>query len=185
MYYVGVDIAKNSHVASIMDNDGVVHLEALKFENNHTGFSKFIDSISIFPKEKLLIGLESTAHYGEVFTQFIFNLGFRVAIVNPLQTSAIRKAGIRKTKNDKIDSLVISKSLILNGWTLLEERDITTIALKGLAKARRNLISQRTRAKIQLVAYVDQLFPELESFLKGNLHIKTVYELLLKYPTAK
>ena len=32
MYYVGVDIAKNSHVASIMDNDGVVHLEALEFE---------------------------------------------------------------------------------------------------------------------------------------------------------
>ena len=185
MYYVGVDIAKNSHVASIMDDHGVVHLEALKFENNHGGFSRFLDSISEFPKEELLIGLESTAHYGEVFTQFIFNLGFKVAIVNPLQTSAIRKAGIRKTKNDKIDSLVISRSLILNGWTPLEERGITTLTLRGLAKARRNLISQRTRSKIQLTAYVDQLFPELASFFKGNLHIKTVYELLLKHTTAK
>lgn len=184
MYYVGVDIAKNSHVASVMDSHGAIHLEALAFDNNHAGFSKFLDSISRFPKEELLIGLESTAHYGEVFIQFIFNFGFKVAIVNPLQTSAIRKAGIRKTKNDKIDSLIISKSLILNGCTPLEKRDITTLTLKGLAKARRNLISQRTRSKIQLVAYVDQLFPELASFFKGNLHIKTVYELLLKYPTA-
>jgi len=55
MYYVGVDIAKNSHVASIMDNHGVVHLEALKFENNHVGFSRFLDSISEFPKEELII----------------------------------------------------------------------------------------------------------------------------------
>ncbi|WP_320046372.1 transposase [uncultured Ilyobacter sp.] len=169
------------YVASIMDNHGVIHLEALTFDNNHAGFSKFVDSISEFPKEELLIGLKSTVHYGEVFTQFVF----KVAIINPLQTSTIRKAGIRKTKNDKIDSLIISKSLILNGGTLLEERDILTFTLKGLVKTKRNLISQRTRAKIQLVAYIEQLFPELASFFKGNLHIKTVQELLLQYITVK
>ncbi len=160
MYFVGVDIAKSFHVASVIDSFGVVHLESFSFDNNHKGFSKFIDLISSFPKEELLIGLESTAHYGEVFAQFVFNLGFKVAIVNPLQTSAIRKAGIRKTKTDKVDSLIVAKALILDNFTLLEKKDIITLGLRSYARARRNLVTQRTKSKIQLVAYADQIFPD-------------------------
>lgn len=181
MYFVGVDIAKSFHVASVIDSFGVVHLESFSFDNNHKGFSKFIDLISSFPKEELLIGLESTAHYGEVFAQFVFNLGFKVAIVNPLQTSAIRKAGIRKTKTDKVDSLIVAKALILDNFTLLEKKDIITLGLRSYARARRNLVTQRTKSKIQLVAYADQIFPELEGFFKNNLHINTAYQLLLNY----
>lgn len=181
MYFVGIDISKSFHVASVINNFGETFLENFCFQNNLKGFSLFLDAISSFPKEQLLIGLESTAHYGEVFSQFIFNKGFNVAIVNPLQTSAIRKISIRKTKTDKIDSLIVAKALSLNSFSLLEKKDIYSLELKNYAKARRNLLTLRTRAKIQLVAYVDQLFPELQTFFKGNLHINTVYQLLLNY----
>ena len=183
MYYVGVDIAKSSHVASIIDDGAAICLEPFSFENNLRGFSILLKHLESYSKEKLLIGLDFTAHYGEVFAQFFFKHGFKVAIINPLQTSAIRKAGIRKTKTDKIDSFIISKSLIFNGYRLLEKKDIKLLALKSLAKSRRKLMKQRTSAKIQLVAYVDQIFPELASFFKNNLHINTAQELLLQYPS--
>ncbi len=119
MYFVGVDIAKSFHVASVVDSFGVLYLDSFSFDNNHKGFSKFIDLIFSSHKKELLIGLESTAHYGKVFAQFVFNLGFKVAIVNPLQTLAIRKADIRKTKTDKVDSILVAKALVLVNLLLL------------------------------------------------------------------
>ena len=181
MYYVGVDIAKSFHVASVIDDLGVIRVEAFSFNNNLQGFSILLDALSPYSKEELIIGLESTAHYGEVFAQFFFKHGFKVAIVNPLQTSAIRKAGIRKTKTDKIDSFNVAKSLMFYGYTPLKKIDIDHLKLKSLAKTRRKLLKQQTTAKIQLVAYVDQIFPELAKFFKNNLHIKTVQELILQH----
>ncbi len=72
MYFVG--IAKSFHVTFVIDSFRVLHLDSFSFDNNHKGFFKFIDLISSFSKEELLIGLESTAHYGEVFAQFVFRL---------------------------------------------------------------------------------------------------------------
>ena len=37
-----------------------------------------------------------------------------------------------------------------------------------------NPIKQRTRLKIQLTAYVDEVFPELQYFFKSGLHQKSV-----------
>ncbi len=41
----------------------------------------------------------------------------------------------------------------------------------------------RSRCKIQLVALVDQLFPELHAFFRSGIHIKTSYALLKRYPS--
>ena len=46
-------------------------------------------------------------------------------------------------------------------------------------------IKQRTRLKIQLTAYVDEVFPELQYFFKSGLHQKSVYALLKEAPTPE
>ncbi len=51
-----------------------------------------------------------------------------------------------------------------------------TLTLKSYARAVRNLITQGTKSKIQLVTYADQILPELKGFFKNNLHINTVYQ---------
>ena len=48
-----------------------------------------------------------------------------------------------------------------------------------------NPIKQRTRLKIQLTAYVDEVFPELQYFFKSGLHQKSVYALLKEAPTPE
>lgn len=181
MIYVGVDIAKSCHVAVGIDEMGVIHINSFSFPNDMAGFSRLLNALESFEKSQLLIGLESTAHYGEAFIQFFFSKGFRVAIVNPLQTSAIRKTEIRRTKNDRIDAAVIARTLMLGLFSPVQARDIAYLKLRSLSMARRNLVTLRSRSKIQLAAYADQLFPELAAFFKGNLHINTAYVLLLKH----
>ena len=185
MIYVGIDIAKNTHWASAMNSDGEILLEPFSFQNNNEGFQKFISKLSSFDKQKMLIGLESTAHYGENIISYLFNLDYKIGIINPIQTSNLRKSNIRKTKNDKVDTFIIIKSLTLNNYNLVTTRDINNIKLKGLGRSRHNLIVMRSRSKIQLASFIDQLFPELNKFFKGNLHLNVSYQLLKEYSSPK
>ena len=185
MIYVGIDIAKNTHWASAMNSDGEILLEPFSFQNNNEGFQKFISKLSNFDKQKMLIGLESTAHYGENIISYLFNLDYKIGIINPIQTSNLRKSNIRKTKNDKVDTFIIIKSLTLNNYNLVTTRDINNIKLKGLSRSRHNLIVMRSRSKIQLASFIDQLFPELNKFFKGNLHLNVAYQLLKDYSSPK
>lgn len=185
MIYVGIDIAKNTHWASAMNSDGEILLEPFSFQNNNEGFQKFISKLSSFDKQKMLIGLESTAHYGENIISYLFNLDYKIGIINPIQTSNLRKSNIRKTKNDKVDTFIIIKSLTLNNYNLVSARDINNIKLKGLSRSRHNLIVMRSRSKIQLASFIDQLFPELNKFFKGNLHLNVSYQLLKEYSSPK
>ena len=185
MIYVGIDIAKNTHWASAMNSDGEILLEPFSFQNNNEGFQKFISKLSSFDKQKMLIGLESTAHYGENIISYLFNLDYKIGIINPIQTSNLRKSNIRKTKNDKVDTFIIIKSLTLNNYNLVTTRDINNIKLKGLSRSRHNLIVMRSRSKIQLASFIDQLFPELNMFFKGNLHLNVSYQLLKEYSSPK
>ena len=185
MIYVGIDIAKNVHWASAMNSDGEILLEPFSFQNNNEGFQKFISKLSNFDKQKMLIGLESTAHYGENIISYLFNLDYKIGIINLIQTSNLRKSHIIKTKNDKVDTFIIIKSLTLNNYNLVTTRDINNIKLKGLSRSRHNLIVMRSRSKIQLASFIDQLFPELNKFFKGNLHLNVSYQLLKDYSSPK
>lgn len=180
-YYVGVDIAKHTHFASIISSSGELILEAFKFENTHIGFKSLLAKLKDLNTTKILIGLESTAHYGNNFIRYFFNLGFNVGIINPIQTSSLRKVNIRKTKNDKIDSILICKCLMLGKFNLFTKQDLDTLTLKTLATERKVLLKSRSRAKIQLVALLDIVFPELADFFKGNLHLNVSYNLLKLY----
>ncbi len=181
MFYVGIDIAKNTHWASIMSSDGEVISEPFSFSNDNLGFQKLISKLDSLEKQKILIGLESTAHYGENLISYLFNLDFKVGIINPIQTANLRRSNIRKTKNDKVDTFIIIKALTLNNYSLVTSRDINNLKLKGLCRSRRNLVTMRSKAKIQLASFVDQIFPELNSFFKGNLHLNVSYQLLKEY----
>lgn len=59
-----------------------------------------------------------------------------------------------------------------------------TLSLK-ISRCVLNPIKQRTQLKIQLTAYVDEVFPELQYFFKSSLHQKSVYALLNEAPTPE
>ena len=73
-YFVGIDIAKNTHWASCLSSDGEIIFEPFSFSNDNSGFQKFISKLESLDKTKILIGLESTAHYGENIISYLFNL---------------------------------------------------------------------------------------------------------------
>lgn len=181
MIYVGIDIAKQKHFAAAMTADGEVLIPPFGFENNSEGFKLFLSKLKTFEKKNILIGLESTAHYGENLVYHLFDLGYRIAVINPIQTATLRKTNIRKTKTDRVDTLLIIKSMIVNNHRLYTKVDIDSLRLKSLCRFREKIKKSKSRLKIQLVTYIDVLFPELQYFFKSGIHIKTCYELLKRH----
>ena len=185
MIYVGIDIAKLNHFASALSSDGEVLIEPFKFTNDSDGFFMLLSKLSSFDKDSIVIGLESTAHYGNNLLMFLVPKGYKVCLINPIQTAVLRKNNIRKTKTDKVDTYIIAKTLMMNDLRYVTLQDIGLIQLKNLGRFRLKIVKQRTRLKIQLTSYVDQVFPELQYFFKSGIHHKGCYALLKEAPSPE
>lgn len=186
MIYVGVDIAKTNHYASIVDySTGEIIENPFLVNNNKQGFDLLYSKIKDFYKEIVLIGLESTAYYGNNFIFYFREKQFKLGLINPIQTSTLRKTRIRKVKNDKVDSLLICEALSLGYYNLLSNYDIELLEIKSLCRFRKELKDKASTAKIQLDSFVDQVFPELNYFFKNNLDIKTAHEFLKLYQSPQ
>lgn len=65
MFIVGVDIAKRSHEATVIDDNGSKIKKPFNFKNDSSGFHSLLsvlESISLDPDD-FIIGMESTSHY--------------------------------------------------------------------------------------------------------------------------
>jgi transposase len=181
MIYIGIDIAKQKHFAAAMTADGETLIPPFGFENNSEGFKLFLSKLKTFEKKNILIGLESTAHYGENLVCYLFDLGYSITVINPIETSSLRKGNIRMTKTDRIDTLLIIKAMIVNSHRLYTRADINSLRLKSLCRFREKSKKANSKLKIQLVTSIDMVFPELQYFFKSGIHINACYELLKRH----
>ena len=181
MIYVDINIAKLNHFAAAISSDGEILIEPFKFTNDYDGFYLLLSKLAPLDQNSIIIGLESTAHYGDNLVRFLISKDFKVCVLNPIQTSSMRKNNVRKTKTDKVDTFVIAKPLMMQDS--LRFMTLDYIELKEFDRFRQKLVKQRTRLKIQLTSYVDQVFPELQYFFKSGLHQNSVYTLLKEAPT--
>ena len=186
MIYVGSDIAKLNHFASAISSDGEILIEPFRFSNDADGFQLLISKLDSFDKDSLIIGLESTAHYGDNLVRYLVASFYKVCVLNPIKTSSMRKNNIRKTKTDKVDTYIICKTLMMQDHLrFVSFYDLDLMDLKALGRFRQKTMKQRTRLKIQLTSYLDEVFPELQYFFKSGLHQKSVYALLKEAPTPE
>ena len=85
MIDVGIDVAKTTHYVAVMNPDGVVLVEPFAFDNNAPRFLKLISKIASFPQEQIVIGIEYTGIYSENIICFLFDSGYKLAVINPIQ----------------------------------------------------------------------------------------------------
>ena len=90
MIYVGIDIAKLNHFASATSSEGGILIETFKFSNDYDGFYLLLSNLAPLDQNSIIIGLESTVHYGDNLVRFLISRDFKVCVLNPLSTSAMR-----------------------------------------------------------------------------------------------
>ena len=184
MFFLGIDIAKLNHVASLVSDNGNIVFSNFMFKNTLEGFLSLIDKVKPIPKDDIVIALEFTGHYSDNFVNFFFNRKFNVTLVNPANVANFRKSYGRDSKNDRIDSINIAKMLLSREYSLVTQSDIEYLSLKKLNRIRDSLVKQKSKCKILLTRNLDSIFPELH-LLPSGIHSKAVYALLKKYPSSE
>lgn len=144
MIYVGIDIAKLNHFASAISSDGEILIEPFKFCNDSDGFHLLLSKLESFDKNSLIIGLKSTAHYGDNLVRYLVAENYKVCVLNPIKTSVMRKNNVRKTKTDKVDTYIICKTLKMqDSLRFVSYYDLDLMDLKSLGRFRQKTIKQR------------------------------------------
>ena len=166
-FYVGVDIAKYEHVASILDSTtGEFLVDSLHFDNNLKGFNLLLSNLCELNKKDVVIGFESTAHYHQTLFSYLSGKKYKCFLINPFMTSRFRSISLRNAKNDNIDSRAIASFLSFEYRNLIED-DFFLNELKELSIQRDSLLKRSSSLKTQ-----------------AGIHSKAVRAILKECPTA-
>lgn len=188
MIYVGIDIAKDKHDCFIINSDGEILFHTFTISNNHEGFNTLFQRIESVSDDftKVEVGLEATGHYSYNLLGFLLDKGLPTYVINPLHTNLFRKSQtLRKTKTDKVDAHTIAK-MLLSDENLKPYSDTLyhNEELKSLTRYRFDKVRERAALKNSIARLVNILFPEIEK-LVPTLHMKSIYALLLEFPSAR
>ena len=182
MFYLGIDIGKNTHVASLVDDKKKVIFKAFSFSNSIDGAESLILKLEAF-KNELEVAMEATGHYWLSLYSYLVEKNFTVRLINPIQTDGWRQGiEIRKRKTDIIDSLLIADLLRYGDFVETSLSNEDYLSLRNLSRFRSYLISSIGDLKRKTIALLDQVFPEYASSF-SNIFGKTSKEILSNFST--
>ena len=186
MFIIGIDIAKRSHEAVIITEDGQIVRKAFNFRNNCTGYNLLLEQVRKLTniKSQIVFAMESTAHYWLALYARLLKDGYTVIVLNPIQSHSLRELYIRKTKTDAKDSLIIADLVRFGRCQASNVPQDKVLALRELCRSRAYLIDTAADLKRKLIALLDRIFPEYES-LFDSIFGKASVAVLRKYPTPQ
>lgn len=184
-YFLGIDIAKTNHVASLIDNNGNVVIRAIKFTNSNDGFNKLLSTIQdkLGCLSNIDVAMEATGHYWLSLYSALTDSNFNVSVFNPYQIKSFRGAyNNRKQKNDVIDSIIIADYLRIFGSKESKLPEENLLSLKQLTRFRSNTVKNVSSLKVQVIGLLDKVFPEYKKLFCDTFGT-TSKQLLLNCPT--
>jgi len=179
---VGIDIAKRTHEACFMGQDGRQIGKSRRFRNTRPGVGALLDDLRQL-REPVTIGLEATGHYWLALHDELVRAGHSVQVLNPLQTHAYRKTTIRKLKTDRKDAWLIADVVRIGRGRAAYVPDETILQLRELTRFRWGLVDQIGDAKRRILTILDRVFPEYET-LFSDVFIKSSRALLQQATSA-
>ena len=184
MFYLGIDVGKKHHVASML-GEGVKKplFKGFSFANTTEGAESLAARISEITHDagEVSIGMEATGHYWLALYSFLFDKGYTIHVINPIQTDGWRKGiEIRKRKTDDIDSVLIADLIRYGDFSETRLADEAVQSLRTLSRFRTYLVDSISDLKRKVICVLDQVFPEYES-LFSDVFGATSKELLLEY----
>ena len=186
MFIVGIDIAKHTHQASVMNPDGSLIGKSIKISNTSLGFEAFIAKLKDIDPDlsHFEFGMESTGHYWLNLYTHLSDLGCIVHVINPVQSDALRGLYIRQTKNDIKDSAIIADVIRIGRYCETTVSDDKMLALRDLTRQRFYLVDMISDLKRKSLTLIDRIFPEYPKLFSDTFG-STSLELLANCNTPE
>jgi len=168
---IGIDIAKETHVAGAVNYRGVQLGRTLSFSNNSFGFEKLQRWVSNTMKThgltQVIFGVESTGHYYLPLAFWLRDQGERIVLVNPLTTKRNKEnRDNRPSKSDAKDAITIADTISRGFYSEWRSCDTVYRKLRALVNEREALTADRGAIGNQIQTALDEIFPEFTSVFK-------------------
>jgi transposase len=176
---VGIDIAKEVHWITAVDETGAVRLDR-KLDNKPAAVAALAQELRALDGE-VTVGLDVIGGIAGLIAAVLADAGFRLVHVPGLAVNRARQGTTGgESKSDPRDARVIAEQVLrrrdLRSIELATELDIEIRLLVG---RRRDLVEEQTRRIARLHDLLVGIFPGLERALdltnKGPLHLLTRY----------
>ena len=180
--YVGIDVASEFSYYGIVRPDGSDYGEPIKANNDASGLKFILNKLNNAEKTlgKPTLVIESTGHYSSRLVYFFTRNDFKVILVNPLQSHAIKNCTIRKVKTDKMDCRELARLPLLTDLRVFQLQDDDTANLKVLTRTLSHLTEQKVDVLNQLCATLEQIWPGYESIFT-RVDARASLEILTRY----
>lgn len=162
---IGMDIAKRTHYASLIDIRGRVLKKAFPILQSKEGFEAFyqsiLDAMKEYEKTNVIARIEPTGHYWLNLASFLKERGIPLVMVNPMHVKRSKELDDNlPTKHDAKDALVIAR-LVKDG------RFSYPCILAGVeaelrvgATLRNQLVEEQGAIRNRHIRWLDRYFPE-------------------------
>ena len=183
--FVGIDVALREHRVAILDRDGEAVGSSFTIIASKDGVASLLGTLRArgATPEQSVIALEASGHLWENLEAALVAAGYRVVVLNPLQTRRYRELIRRKAKTDDIDAHAVA-GLVRSGVarsSYVPDEQIQS--LRELARLRARLMDDRQAYLRQLIAQLDVVLPEHRTAL-GDLLSARARGILAPFPTA-
>ena len=183
---VGIDVGYAFSWMSIVDSDENLILKPFKIiHNSLDSLNRALAAIKNAEESNSLKSrtfLESTGIYHFPLFCFLMESGFEAFVINPLITHSIKNIGIRKVKNDKLDSIGIAKLGLKPDLQVSVMPAKLVLELRALTRNYYSLVDIRSAYRNQLKVHLHTVFPQyLDIF--SDAAGTTSMMILENYPT--
>lgn len=183
---IGIDIAKEFHVARAQDIRGVEFGKSIKFNNSLSGYLEFeswIKQIKLAEKKNhVIIGMEPTGHYWLNIARYLKNKKeYTVVTVNPMHVKKIKELDDNnQTKTDKKDAKIIAQLVKDARYSTPNLLEGNYEELRNAKNLRQVIVKDLNRTKNQIHNWLDRYFPEYkEAYVNWNS--KSFIKIIKKY----
>ena len=176
---VGIDVSKDDFEVclSVINREIEISKQGSHcFANNPSGFEKLLQWLDKKSVKDLSLSftMEATGVYYESLAWFLFQNGFRVHVVLPVQAKKyIQSLGI-KLKTDKTDAQYLSHLGLERSLRVWSPLSTNMQTLRQLTRERETIVRDRTSVSNQLHAYQHQGKPNQGSIARAKEQISVL-----------
>ena len=168
---VGIDIAKDKHVARFQDDRGMEFGKRVFFDNRIHGFELLLERVARIQKDEgktnVIFGVEPTGHYWTSLAYFLTARSYDFVLVNPMHVKKSKELDDNSpTKNDTKDARVIAQLIKDGRYSVPNLLDGIYADFREAIKLRDQLTKQLTIIDGRVQNNLQRYFPEFQDVFK-------------------
>lgn len=162
---IGIDVAKDKHVARAQDDRGIEFGKRLIFDNNFHGFVTLLSwterHMKTNDKDHVIYGVEPTGHFWLNLAYFLKAKNIDSVLVNPMHVKKSKELDDNSpTKNDTKDARVIAQLIKDGRYSVPNLLEGIYAELREGVKLRDQLIKQLITIEGRIQNHIQRYFPE-------------------------